>query len=67
MLLEAGANEYSRDAYGYTPLNLSMGGEMCKLLHHVRTHLYPCTNITLLMMNWVYYVEGLCRLAKLGR
>ncbi len=35
ILLEAGANEFARDAYGYTPLNLSMGGEMCKLLHKV--------------------------------
>lgn len=35
MLLEAGANEFARDLYGYTPLNLSMGGDMCKLLHKV--------------------------------
>ena len=34
-LLEAGANEFSRDSGGYTPLNLCMGGDMCKLLHKV--------------------------------
>jgi hypothetical protein len=35
LLLNAGANEYARDSGGYTPLNLSLGGEMCKLLHKV--------------------------------
>lgn len=35
ILLEAGANEFARDSGGYTPLNLSMGGKMCKLLHKV--------------------------------
>lgn len=35
-LLAAGANEFTRDADGLTALNLSMGGEMCKLLHKVR-------------------------------
>ena len=34
-LLAAGANEYARDADGLTALNLSMGGDMCKLLHKV--------------------------------
>ena len=34
-LLKAGANEFARDSGGYTPLNLSLGGEMCKLLHKV--------------------------------
>ncbi len=47
ILLEAGANEFARDAYGYTPLNLSMGGEMCKLLHKVNINM----NIT-----FVYYI-----------
>ncbi len=37
VLLEAGASEFIRDSGGYTPLNLSMGGKMCKLLHKVRT------------------------------
>ena len=35
ILLEAGANEFARDLGGYTPLNLCMGGDMCKLLHKV--------------------------------
>lgn len=35
LLLDGGANEYARDSGGYTPLNLSLGGEMCKLLHKV--------------------------------
>ncbi len=35
LLLEAGANEFTRDAGGYTPLNLSNGGKMCTLLHKV--------------------------------
>ena len=35
LLLDAGANEFARDSGGYTPLNLSMGGKMCKLLHKV--------------------------------
>ena len=35
ILLEAGANEFARDMSGYTPLNLCMGGDMCKLLHKV--------------------------------
>ena len=35
ILLAAGANEFSRDATGLTALNLSMGGEMCRLLHKV--------------------------------
>ena len=35
LLLDAGANEFARDSGGYTPLNLSLGGEMCKLLHKV--------------------------------
>ena len=34
-LLAAGASECARDAEGLTPLNLSMGGDMCKLLHKV--------------------------------
>lgn len=38
VLLQAGANEFARDSGGYTPLNLSMGGEMCKLLHKVEHH-----------------------------
>ena len=37
LLLESGANEFARDSSGYTPLNLCMGGEMCKLLHKVCT------------------------------
>ncbi|XP_065838823.1 serine/threonine-protein phosphatase 6 regulatory ankyrin repeat subunit B-like isoform X2 [Oscarella lobularis] len=32
-LLEAGVDENGRDLNGYTALNLSMGGEMCRLLH----------------------------------
>jgi ankyrin repeat protein len=32
-LLAAGASEVARDSGGLTPLNLSMGGDMCKLLH----------------------------------
>lgn len=36
ILLEAGANEHARDSGGYSSLNLSMGGKMCKLLHKVR-------------------------------
>lgn len=36
ILLDAGANEFAHDAGGYTPLNLSKGGKMCKLLHKVR-------------------------------
>ena len=43
VLLEAGANEFARDSGGYTPLNLSMGGKMCKLLHKVCT--YICTGL----------------------
>ena len=35
LLLDAGANEFARDSGGYTPLNLSLGGEMCKMLHKV--------------------------------
>ena len=35
LLLQAGANEFARDAGGYTPLTLSLGGDMCKLLHKV--------------------------------
>ena len=35
LLLETGANEFTRDVGGYTPLNLSNGGKMCKLLHKV--------------------------------
>lgn len=35
LLLKTGANEYARDSGGYTPLNLSLGGEICKLLHKV--------------------------------
>ena len=35
ILLEVGANEFARDLGGYTPLNLCMGGDMCKLLHKV--------------------------------
>ena len=38
LLLSAGANEYARDSGGYTPLNLSLGGDMCKLLHKVSMH-----------------------------
>ncbi len=38
ILLEEGANKFSRDSGGYTPLNLSMGGKMCQLLHKVRRH-----------------------------
>ena len=45
-LLEAGASEFARDAAGLTPLNLSMGGDMCKLLHrvsvHVHVHVHVC-------------------------
>ena len=40
VLLEAGANEFSRDSGGYTPLNLCMGGDMCKLLHKVSVVVY---------------------------
>ena len=35
ILLEAGANEFARDLGGYTPLNLCIGRDMCKLLHKV--------------------------------
>ncbi len=35
ILLRAGANVFARDAGGYSPLNLCLGGEMCKLLHKV--------------------------------
>ena len=40
LLLSAGANEYARDSGGYTPLNLSLGGDMCKLLHKVSMHVH---------------------------
>ena len=36
-LLEAGVDENGRDLNGYTALNLSMGGEMCRLLHKVKS------------------------------
>ncbi len=35
VLLQVGANEFARDSGGYTPLNVCLGGEMCKLLHKV--------------------------------
>ena len=41
-LLAAGASEVARDSGGLTPLNLSMGGDMCKLLHKV-SHPMPNT------------------------
>ena len=42
-LLAAGANEHARDDGGLTALNLSMGGDMCKLLHKVRASYTICT------------------------
>ena len=48
ILLEVGANEFARDLGGYTPLNLCMGGDMCKLLHKVCVAMVTkCTAIDL--------------------
>ena len=47
-LLSAGANEHCCDATGQTALNLSMGGEMCKLLHKVAPPLPPYLTHSLL-------------------
>lgn len=65
LLLSAGANEFSRDSGGYTPLNLSFGGEMCKLLHKVNEQLMDiciCTIIFSFFSNhcrfaWQFRVE----------
>ena len=53
-LLEAGANEFVRDSGGYTPLNLSMGGKMCKLLHKVCVCII--WNVKFALVYWSVYV-----------
>lgn len=64
LLLDAGANEFARDSGGYTPLNLSLGGEMCKLLHKVSC---ACTLCDYAVINLLAYLSNLYLSAWLFR